>query len=340
MQNTNQMWLVEFFVLKVRALKDDIKKRSFFGKVVADMHVIEFQKRGLPHVHMVIWLGKDFETKLPQIADDIIMTEILDPKIDPSGYLAVCKNMIHGPCGPGHSFSPCMVDGKCSKSFPKAYCSATTKDQNGSIVHQRGNIGIHAEKNVFLDHRYVVPFNRDLVVKYQAHINLQICTDGNLMKYLFKYLHKGPDRAKVQILKQPQHSSQDTTPSSQHPNSSNTHTSSKDPIPVLHGISQTKDEILAYLDCRYLSAYEAVWRIFEFPIHERNPPVQRLAVHLPGHNLVSYRDGVPIRILQNPKVGKTTLNEWMETNKIYPEARGLTYQEFPSGWVWNSSDRK
>ncbi|CAN0866522.1 hypothetical protein LINGRAHAP2_LOCUS9306 [Linum grandiflorum] len=29
------------------------------------------------------------------------------------------------------------------------------------------------------------------------------------------------------------------------------------------------DEIAQYLDCRSISSYEAVWRLFAFPIHER-----------------------------------------------------------------------
>ncbi|KAK1397391.1 hypothetical protein POM88_007254 [Heracleum sosnowskyi] len=36
-------------------LVDDIKKNSYFGVCLGVMYVVEFQKRGLPHVHILIW---------------------------------------------------------------------------------------------------------------------------------------------------------------------------------------------------------------------------------------------------------------------------------------------
>jgi hypothetical protein len=42
------------------------------------------------------------------------------------------------------------------------------------------------------------------------------------------------------------------------------------------------DEIKKYLDCRYVYASEAAWRIFKFDMHERFPIVERLQYHLPN----------------------------------------------------------
>jgi hypothetical protein len=47
------------FEMKLKFLMDDIIKREFFGLVNAAVYTIEFQKFGLPHAHIIIWLKKD-----------------------------------------------------------------------------------------------------------------------------------------------------------------------------------------------------------------------------------------------------------------------------------------
>jgi hypothetical protein len=44
--------------MKLDALLDDIKIGKLFGPVNAILYSIEFQKRGLPHVHISVWLDK------------------------------------------------------------------------------------------------------------------------------------------------------------------------------------------------------------------------------------------------------------------------------------------
>lgn len=85
------------------------------------MHVIEFQKRGLPHVHMLIWLHPEDQPKNIDKIDDLVSAEIPDREQDPLAYEAVKNYMIHGPCGKDCPYSPCMVRGKCHRHFPKRY---------------------------------------------------------------------------------------------------------------------------------------------------------------------------------------------------------------------------
>ncbi|CAI0385028.1 unnamed protein product [Linum tenue] len=151
--------------------------------------------QGLPHVHILLWL--DAKNKLRQASDidATVSAELPDPLLDPIGYDAVTKFMLHGPCGQDNPTNVCMKEGSCSKYFPKPFNSETTTDQFGYTVYRRRDTGITAVKGTsILDNRFIVPYNRNLLVLFQAHINVEVCHQGRLIKYLFKYITKGPDR--------------------------------------------------------------------------------------------------------------------------------------------------
>ena len=44
-------------------------------------------------------------------------------------------------------------------------------------------------------------------------------------------------------------------------------------------------------------------------------------------------------IIRDPKFQKTKLTECFEANKLYEDARKLTYCEFPQEWTWNDNNR-
>lgn len=84
------------------------------------MYVVEFQKRGLPHVHMLIWLDSGAKKNLKSNIDKYVSAEIPDPHEDPAGYEAMKSFMIHGPCGAKNPKSPCMKDFQCIRIFLKS----------------------------------------------------------------------------------------------------------------------------------------------------------------------------------------------------------------------------
>ena len=67
-----------------------------------------------------------------------------------------------------------MINGKCTKHFPKIFYEETTIDEEGFPVYRRRNDGKKIEKNgILLDNQYVVPYNVDLLMKYQSHLNVE-----------------------------------------------------------------------------------------------------------------------------------------------------------------------
>lgn len=275
------------------------------------MAQIEFQKRGLPHVHIVIWLEPNDKLKSPSIVDSIISAELPNPIIDPLGYDAVTKYMLHGPCGFANNRSPCMRNDICSKHYPKTFTSHTIIEEDGTPLYRRRDNGVYFEKNGHLfNNSHVIPHNLSLTVKYQAHLNVE--------KYLFKYLCKGEDRQLISI------------------NVDNTHVSTG-----IHHSRSVPNEVKNYLDCRCITPPEAAWRLFHYVLHYSYPTVERLPIHMPDENNVTYSDSQSINsISANEDFGRTKLTEWFLLNQIDESARSLTYVEIPEKFVWNSAQKK
>jgi hypothetical protein len=184
--------------MKLQQLLDDLQSGKVFGLVLALLYSIEFQKRGLPHVHILIWLDKKGCEITTETIDSWISAEIPDPELDPLGYALVAEHMMHGPCGDKNWNCPCMKKGKCSKFYPKDFEENTTFSENGFTVYQRRNNGIFIRREQHnLDNKWVVPHNLKLLKRYQAHINVEYVNKSTVLKYLCKYVNKGPDRAKV-----------------------------------------------------------------------------------------------------------------------------------------------
>jgi len=74
------------YKLHLAQLLHDIKNRHVLGVPVAHVHVIEFQKRGLPHCHMLIILRGEDKLRNRDDSDCIISAEIPDPEEDSELY--------------------------------------------------------------------------------------------------------------------------------------------------------------------------------------------------------------------------------------------------------------
>ncbi|XP_071036949.1 uncharacterized protein [Parasteatoda tepidariorum] len=116
------------FKQKLKSLIDFIVKHSVLGETRCWMYSIEWQKRGLPHAHILIWMMEEIT---PNRIDEIISAEIPDIEINKDLHDIVSRNMIHGPCGSLNTNSPCMSDGKCTKRYPRDLLAETISGNDG-----------------------------------------------------------------------------------------------------------------------------------------------------------------------------------------------------------------
>ncbi|KAL6180848.1 hypothetical protein ACLB2K_047507 [Fragaria x ananassa] len=196
------------FHAKLEQLKEDVIKKGVLGKVAAHAFVVEFQKRGLPHVHMLIMLEPNDKLNNPDEYDRIVKAEIPDQNEEPRLYDAVCTHMIHGPCGPLNPRQSCMKKDTCNKGYPKSFANFTVQGEDAYPVYQRRPnrqpVYLRGRGNMTVNNRWVVPYNPWLLLRYNCHINVEVCGSIKSVKYLYKYIYKGPDRESLEVQSNPE----------------------------------------------------------------------------------------------------------------------------------------
>ncbi len=145
------------------------------------------------------------------------------------------------------------------------------------------------------DNRWVVPYNPYLTMRYQCHINVEVCSSITPVKYLYKYVYKGHDRALVVV--QPEAGALSTAGGADGNN-----------------VPATRDEVQNYLDGRYVNASEVCHQLFAFDLHGMHPNVYRLAVHLPNEQTTYFPEGTTVgeTMMRN---NSTTLTGWCDFNR-------------------------
>ncbi|GBN32487.1 hypothetical protein AVEN_89335-1 [Araneus ventricosus] len=145
--------------------KEDLK--NVLGLHSCNIIPTEFQKRGLPHSHILLTLDSCSKIRNKDDIDNSVCADLPNQSVNPRLFKIVSKCLIHGPCGRVNPNSPCMRKGTCSKNFPKALNEATEENVNGYPIYQRRaresvKVGKHE-----IDKRWIVPYNPWLIKKIQ-----------------------------------------------------------------------------------------------------------------------------------------------------------------------------
>jgi hypothetical protein len=137
----------------------------------------------------------------------------------------------------------------------------------------------------------VVPYLPLLCKSYEAHINVELCNSVKSIKYICKFVHKSSDKV----------------------------------IFAVQNVNDN-DEVTRYQMGRYISN-EAIWRIFMFPIHEMDPAIINLAVHLEnGHSVYFIEQTALQQALTAPK---TTLTKFFSLSNRQDIGQ-LMYTDVPN----------
>jgi len=189
------------FHLKMRALLAELLEHKVLGRPLAWTWVVEFQKRGLPHLHLLLIVHPEDKPRTPEDIDNVISAELPDPA-DPDQYellKLVLGCMVHGPCGARNPCAPCCEEGSCKKGFPKSFVEQTLLQESGYPIYRRREVsGTCFKGDHSVDARDVVPYNPYLSKRFKCHINVEYCGSIKAVKYLYKYTYKGHDRAQAE----------------------------------------------------------------------------------------------------------------------------------------------
>ena len=249
------------FRMKLEEFKKDIFVMHKLGKSDGYLLVIEFQKRGLPHAHILLILEEKYKMKSTNQFDHFISAELPNKTKNPKLYEMVVKHMIHGPCGVNTN-KQCMKNNMCEKRFPKKFQNTTSIDDFGYVQYKRRkpSNGAHTHTTphgTIVDNSWVVPYNPALLLKYNCHINVEVKARITAIKYLCSYLHKGTDKATIKLY-----------------NEKN---------------KENKNEVKKYIDCRVITASEGAWKILNSYMSELSHSVTALQLHLPNEQTVTFK---------------------------------------------------
>ncbi|RCV30729.1 hypothetical protein SETIT_6G118500v2, partial [Setaria italica] len=286
------------FRAKLEEFKRMLMEKDILGKVRAFVYVVEFQKRGLPHAHFLLIMHRKYKIMCPEQYDLLISTELPNKKKYPNLYRMVMKHMMHGPCRMLNPLCPCTRGRtSCKKRYPRPLCDSTSQGKDSYPIYRRRDNG------------WVIPYNPCLLHTFNCHINVEACSSIKSVKYLFKYIYKGHDRASVAVKEAGKKDGQGNI-----------------------------DEITQYKEARWVTPLEAMWRIYGFDLSKNHPPVQQLQLHLPDMHMVTYhkRDKIE-RVVNCPGADELMLTTYFDYNKLHKEARGILYHDFPEHYTWESN---
>jgi hypothetical protein len=276
------------------------------------------------HCHILLIMDDADKPRDPEDVDHVVSAEIPDETVGTGApselHQLVLKHMIHGPCSNRNPDCVCMVkEGtvrRCSKNFPKDLRETTMLADTTYPAYRRrspeqgGNTGTVRVRGqaMTVENDFVVPYNPYLLLKYRAHINVEVVASIEAVKYLYKYITKGTDRVMVRFTDGQMHE------------------------------IRNPNEVEHYQNTRYLSASEALSRIYDYAIVHKYPPVELLDVHLEDEQGVFFTEHTAETVADRGPP-RTKLTEYFDLNLRDAAARDILYPDIYRHYTWDKAKR-
>jgi hypothetical protein len=211
-------------------------------EVVYCVRVIEYQFRGMPHVHIIIKLSNTPDPESPQdcsaFIDSLLSCQypVLEENAstDDMLYQGYVKDFEVHHCAANEVNGCIDKHGVCKRGFMHTTIqSKTTFDERGHAIYKR----------LKGDDLRVVPHSKLALIDWGGHIFFDYCANAYTVLYLYKYLFKGSKKVKLRL-----------------DNAADV---------------DDKDEITLYLRGRYLCSTDAMWRTLGYQTYPSPKPAVR-----------------------------------------------------------------
>ena len=184
-------------------------------------------------------------------------------------------------------------NGRCKNSIPKPFLEFTKHGKNSYLLYKRPNNGRKVlVRGHELDNQWVVSCNPYLLATYDYHLNVEICSTIEAVKYLYKYIYKGHTRILYQL--------------------------------VAQQIDGIVDEIKNFQFERWICAPEALWQIYAFDLNQIYPAVMALQLHFEGQQSLAFNENDELEnIAACDRSSRIMLTEFFRMNRSNAKVKSL-----------------
>jgi hypothetical protein len=175
------------FKQKLASLMKFIKSTNLLGKISAFVWRIEYQKRGLPHAHILFWT--DLNTQDVEAVEAVINVRypkkspfLKDQNMTEDMHVLIDRFQIH------HHCQRCRTaDGKCKYGFPQELVASTTiRNHRYQFARVEGE-------------QLIIPNNPELLAHFRSHHCLEVIHSNQCISYVLKYCAKNSDSGHIAL---------------------------------------------------------------------------------------------------------------------------------------------